>query len=84
MIASARSKVSFVSPSCTKRKEQSAPTRICRLTYCPNCGSHLKQFRRGYVELFNLLQIKTQLPPRHACLCCGFDMRRVKIAEPTR
>jgi hypothetical protein len=50
-----------------------------RVEFCPICGNHVQAFRRGYIRLYKELNLKPKLPSPHICMCCGLDMRRVKI-----
>jgi rRNA maturation endonuclease Nob1 len=51
-----------------------------RVEFCPNCGTPLKAFRRGFVRLCREMKIRPNLPPEHMCMRCGLDIRRVRIA----
>jgi rRNA maturation endonuclease Nob1 len=51
-----------------------------QVEFCPNCGTPLKAFRRGFVRLCRALKMRPKLPPEHMCMRCGLDIRRVRIA----
>ena len=48
--------------------------------FCPNCGTPLKAFRRGFIRLCRALKRTPKLPPEHICMHCGLDIRKVRIA----
>jgi hypothetical protein len=51
-----------------------------QVEYCPNCGTPLMAFRRGFIKLCRAMKVTPKLPPEYECMHCGLDIRRVKIA----